>query len=102
MTFRLSKNFHGVGIGPLSKILAVKSRFPPKVDTKVENSTTEAHICWHTVSGPVLDCHHQPIRFNWTRMKWQKNGGDVMDFSSYDPRAANWRFEAKIMGPLNH
>ena len=25
MTFRLSKNFHGVGIGPLSKILAVKS-----------------------------------------------------------------------------
>ena len=35
-------------------------------------------------------------------MKWQKNGGDVMDFSSYDPRAANWRFEAKIMGPLNH
>ena len=24
MTFRLSKNFHGVGIGPLSKILAVK------------------------------------------------------------------------------
>ena len=23
MTFRLSKNFHGVGIGPLSKILAV-------------------------------------------------------------------------------
>ena len=25
MTFRLSKNFHGVGIGPLSKILAVKT-----------------------------------------------------------------------------
>ena len=24
MTFKLSKNFHGVGIGPLSKILAVK------------------------------------------------------------------------------
>ena len=24
MTFELSKNFHGVGIGPLSKILAVK------------------------------------------------------------------------------
>jgi hypothetical protein len=24
MTDRLSKNFHGVGIGPLSKILAVK------------------------------------------------------------------------------
>ena len=24
MTGRLSKNFHGVGIGPLSKILAVK------------------------------------------------------------------------------
>ena len=24
MTFRLSTNFHGVGIGPLSKILAVK------------------------------------------------------------------------------
>ena len=24
MTFRLSKNFYGVGIGPLSKILAVK------------------------------------------------------------------------------
>ena len=24
MTFRLSKNYHGVGIGPLSKILAVK------------------------------------------------------------------------------
>ena len=24
MTFRLSKNFHGVGIGPLSKILGVK------------------------------------------------------------------------------
>ena len=24
MTFRLSKTFHGVGIGPLSKILAVK------------------------------------------------------------------------------
>ena len=27
MTFRLSKNFHGVGIGPLSKILAVKGHF---------------------------------------------------------------------------
>ena len=26
MTFRLSKNFHGVGIGPLSKILAVKTK----------------------------------------------------------------------------
>ena len=26
MTGKLSKNFHGVGIGPLSKILAVKSR----------------------------------------------------------------------------
>ena len=26
MTGRLSKNFHGVGIGPLSKILAVKSK----------------------------------------------------------------------------
>ena len=25
MTGKLSKNFHGVGIGPLSKILAVKS-----------------------------------------------------------------------------
>ena len=25
MTSELSKNFHGVGIGPLSKILAVKS-----------------------------------------------------------------------------
>ena len=25
MTDKLSKNFHGVGIGPLSKILAVKS-----------------------------------------------------------------------------
>ena len=25
MTGRLSKNFHGVGIGPLSKILAVKT-----------------------------------------------------------------------------
>ena len=25
MTFKLSKNFHGVGIGPLSKILAVNS-----------------------------------------------------------------------------
>ena len=24
MTFKLSKNFHGVGIGPLSKILVVK------------------------------------------------------------------------------
>jgi hypothetical protein len=27
MTGRLSKNFHGVGIGPLSKILAVKGVF---------------------------------------------------------------------------
>ena len=26
MTGKLSKNFHGVGIGPLSKILAVKWR----------------------------------------------------------------------------
>ena len=28
MTGRLSKNFHGVGIGPLSKILAVKAILP--------------------------------------------------------------------------
>ena len=28
MTGGLSKNFHGVGIGPLSKILAVKTQFP--------------------------------------------------------------------------
>ena len=27
MTGKLSKNFHGVGIGPLSKILAVKDFF---------------------------------------------------------------------------
>ena len=27
MTGKLSKNFHGVGIGPLSKILAVKVKF---------------------------------------------------------------------------
>ena len=26
MTFELSKNFHGVGIGPLSKILAVNNK----------------------------------------------------------------------------
>ena len=26
MTGRLSKNFHGVGIGPLSKILAIKEK----------------------------------------------------------------------------
>ena len=31
MTGRLSKNFHGVGIGPLSKILAVKEE-----TTKIE------------------------------------------------------------------
>ena len=28
MTGKLSKNFHGVGIGPLSKILAVKRIYP--------------------------------------------------------------------------
>ena len=27
MSGKLSKNFHGVGIGPLSKILAVKGHF---------------------------------------------------------------------------
>ena len=27
MTGKLSKNFHGVGIGPLSKILAVKTSY---------------------------------------------------------------------------
>ena len=31
MTGRLSKNFHGVGIGPLSKILAVKKKKPERV-----------------------------------------------------------------------
>ena len=29
MTGELSKNFHGVGIGPLSKILAIKIRMFP-------------------------------------------------------------------------
>ena len=33
MTFELSKNFHGVGIGPLSKILAVKS-LPESMEEK--------------------------------------------------------------------
>ena len=38
MTFRLSKNFHGVGIGPLSKILAVKELMhgiKPPITTKL-------------------------------------------------------------------
>ena len=32
MTGKLSKNFHGVGIGPLSKILAIKGLFTNYVD----------------------------------------------------------------------
>ena len=34
MSGGLSKNFHGVGIGPLSKILAVKSRTSSGMDRK--------------------------------------------------------------------
>ena len=43
MTFRLSKNFHGVGIGPLSKILAVKYAISlktiPKLNQKYSSFT---------------------------------------------------------------
>ena len=38
MTGKLSKNFHGVGIGPLSKILAVKAY------SKVKNPKVESFL----------------------------------------------------------
>ena len=38
MTGRLSKNFHGVGIGPLSKILAVKFHY-------IDFSKTDFTVC---------------------------------------------------------
>ena len=40
MIGRLSKNFHGVGIGPLSKILAVKREVPDKYRGRIVSKET--------------------------------------------------------------
>ena len=53
MTGKLSKNFHGVGIGPLSKILAVKVC---PGDEKKKKSMRIVHIlhCLHTYAFVAL------------------------------------------------
>ena len=41
MTGKLSKNFHGVGIGPLSKILAVKSQLKANEENSLYDITAK-------------------------------------------------------------
>ena len=50
MTGKLSKNFHGVGIGPLSNILAVKNK--QKSDTL---TPTSAYVIYEWSLGEKLN-----------------------------------------------
>ena len=57
MTGKLSKNFHGVGIGPLSKILAVKSvsyRKGLRVTLHYQFPLTGASMCRGFFVGSIL------------------------------------------------
>ena len=72
MTGKLSKNFHGVGIGPLSKILAVKGsaagqnkltfvyKFFIIVDSKylVQNCQEYAYIICESFPNIKLTCNN--------------------------------------------
>ena len=49
MTGRLSKNFHGVGIGPLSKILAVKSCSQLGFFSTGPAAQTSPELIFHTI-----------------------------------------------------
>ena len=57
MTGSLSKNFHGVGIGPLSKILAVKSfgRLQTKLDITKVATTLQYERLIETNKQPIGD-----------------------------------------------
>ena len=72
MTGKLSKNFHGVGIGPLSIILAVKCAARVLCE-KIENPTSKdfhsivAHVHKYLICGTF---YANPIDklYNYTKM----------------------------------